>query len=818
MARDIHELEVEFAKSPTLEACIPLCEAYLGAKRFMEAMVVCKKGIKSAPDDVRGPVMLARIYLEQGKAPKAEQELAAAVQKFPNNPLLLEMQGRMFLESGRRDEGIRSLTAALTANPNLPQAQAMLRQLGVPLPQQQQAAPPPQAAPPQQQQRPAAPPQQQQQPPQQQQRPPQQQAQPQGGFQPQQMPAMPPLQQQQPQQQQRPPQQAAQQQQAAPPPQQQRQAPPPQQMQQTPSQATNPAMPVYSDTPSQPEKQLEHVNDFFAPDTLGFSNDSAIETAGPGRLTILGFVPKTTGSIKTTIMVALGVLAVAMAWMGYQLHRSSQEKKLAAVIRDVRAAIDDDVYARYIEATKRGEDALKVDDDSPIALSTLAYAHAVLAVDHQVPESVERARALLEKAEKAGGDESAYRIAARALMAYYDKQYDVGISAVKKTQDRNINDPKIEVEAFRLLLASKPADKETQVQERRLSGVSAGSVRAQNFLGWYYYIRDTWDSADAKFAGALQSNRNHPQALLGKSLVDLDRAIGLKERQVEVEANIKKVFAQETDLSTPIKAMAYFARSQLEQFQNKHAESDADFKKAQQLDPGNPIFDYRRGVSLLALKKNTEALASLKAAAAKAPNDPRYFKRLAEAQMATGDATGAEASLTRVRELSANDPEVKLLDGARLRSMRQYDKAITIFESVSRELGPEAYTKAQMGISQTLRESGRAAKAVSTMMDFLSKTPAGTTKPLLAQAWCELGQAHETAKNTDAALTAYTTGIDEFLYEPTCHYFYCRAIGGGPEAKQQCELYITLAPNGEFVADAKRRAAGGGGGAPKPQE
>ncbi len=819
MARDIHELEVEFAKSPTLEACIPLCEAYLGAKRFMEAMVVCKKGIKSAPDDVRGPVMLARIYLEQGKAPKAEQELAAAVQKFPNNPFLLEMQGRMFLESGRRDEGIRALTAALTANPNLPQAQAMLRQLGVPLPQQQQAAPPPQAPPPQ---RPAGPPPQQQAQQQQhvqqqqyaqqqaQQRPPQQ-----GGFQAQQMPAMPPLQ-PPPQQQQRPPQQA-QQQQAVPPPQQPRQAPPPQQMQQTPSQASQPPMPVYSDTPSQPEKQLEHVNDFFAPDTLGFANDtSGIETAGPGRLTILGFVPKTTGSIKTTIMVALGVLAVAMAWMGYQLHRSSQEKKLAAVIRDVRSAIDDDVYARYIEATKRGEDALKVDDDSPIALSTLAYAHAVLAVDHQVPESVEKARGFLEKAEKAGGEESAYRIAARALMAYYDKQYDVGISAVKKTQDRNINDPKIEVEAFRLLLASKPAESQTQVQERRLSSVSAGSVRAQNFLGWYYYIRDVWDSADAKFAGALQSNRNHPQALLGKALVDLDRAIGLKERQVEVEANIKKVFAQEDDLSQPVKAMAYFARSQLEQFQNKHADSDADFKKAQQLDPANPIFDYRRGVSLLALKKNSEALAALKAAAAKAPNDPRYFKRLAEAQMAVGDAAGAEASLNRVTELSANDPEVKILNAQRLRSMRQYDKAITVFESVSRELGPEAYTKAQMGISQTLRESGRSARAVSIMMDFLSKTPAGTTKPLLAQAWCELGQAHETAKNTDAAMTAYQTGIDEFLYEPTCHYFYCRALGGGPEAKQQCELYVTLAPNGEFAADAKRRAAGGG--APKPQE
>ncbi|MBC7792288.1 MAG: hypothetical protein H7Z43_01155, partial [Clostridia bacterium] len=134
MARDIHELEVEFAKNPTPDACIPLCEAYLAQRRYMEAMVVCKKGIKNAPADVRGPVMLARIFLDQGKAPKAEQELALAAPKFPNNPFMLEMQGRLAVESGRRDEGIRFLQQALTIDPSLPNAKAMLTQLGAPLP------------------------------------------------------------------------------------------------------------------------------------------------------------------------------------------------------------------------------------------------------------------------------------------------------------------------------------------------------------------------------------------------------------------------------------------------------------------------------------------------------------------------------------------------------------------------------------------------------------------------------------------------------------------------------------------------------------
>ena len=65
MPADIRALELEFAKTPTIEACIALCEAYLASQRFMEAMVVCKKGMKSAPADPRGRVLLARVYLDR---------------------------------------------------------------------------------------------------------------------------------------------------------------------------------------------------------------------------------------------------------------------------------------------------------------------------------------------------------------------------------------------------------------------------------------------------------------------------------------------------------------------------------------------------------------------------------------------------------------------------------------------------------------------------------------------------------------------------------------------------------------------------------
>ena len=46
---ELAKLEHAFATDPGSEAYKPLAEAYLGMGRFMEAMVVCKKGVKAHP-------------------------------------------------------------------------------------------------------------------------------------------------------------------------------------------------------------------------------------------------------------------------------------------------------------------------------------------------------------------------------------------------------------------------------------------------------------------------------------------------------------------------------------------------------------------------------------------------------------------------------------------------------------------------------------------------------------------------------------------------------------------------------------------------
>lgn len=769
MSTDIHALEIEFAKNPTLDSCIPLCSAYLGAKRYMEAMVVCKKGIKNAPQDPRGRVMLATVYVQQGKAPKAEQELAGALTEFPGNPQALTLLAQLRVTEGRRDEAVALLQQVLQGDPASNEARALLQQLGVqapaaaPAPQPTSAAPParqPVAAPPLAGLAQGAP------PPRSMQAPP-------GFAAPRGMPSVA----------------------AAPAG---NLAPwgnaPPQSMPETPSAAA--------------ARPLEHVSDFFAPDTLGFASDgSDIETAGPGRLTILGFVPKNTGSIKTTILVLLGLLAVGGAYVTWQYISSQNTRRINKLFGEVRVAMDEDRYPRYRDAIRRSEEILKIDSSNNLALSAMAYAYAVLGTDHGAEGAIGQAQAALKKALDSSDVENEFRVAGRSLLAFATKQHEQGIADVKKILDKGGSHPLIELEAFRLMNAAHPQAKETQIQLRRLIQSVVSQARIFNFLGWYYYLQDDWPRADENFDKSLQNSRGHPMALVGQALTDLDRGIGLKERQKEIGQRIKQVFSLPRDeMSPPILALAHFARGQLYRWQGNTKDAQEDYAAAFKLDPNNPMFYFRRGTAALKRGDFNTAIDDLKAVAAKDPNNPRYYKSLAEAQTAAGQLKEAKASLDRARQLAPSDVDITLLDAERLVGEKKYDDAIAVYKGMTVESGAGPYSTAQIGISTALREGGNKAKAVKHMEDYLANAPAGVSPEMQAQLWCELGVNYDATRNKDKAMQSFTVGIEQYRFYPECHYYMCRSLGRGPEAKEACKAYLTLAPDGKYAADAERRS------------
>jgi tetratricopeptide (TPR) repeat protein len=128
---EISALEHAFASDPASDAYRPLTEAYLAGGRFMEAMVVCKKGVKAHPDDPGARVLLARVYADQGKDRKALEELGGVLAAFPTFAAANRLAGVLHFRLGEREPGEAALRRAAEAAPDDPETHALLEKHGV---------------------------------------------------------------------------------------------------------------------------------------------------------------------------------------------------------------------------------------------------------------------------------------------------------------------------------------------------------------------------------------------------------------------------------------------------------------------------------------------------------------------------------------------------------------------------------------------------------------------------------------------------------------------------------------------------------------
>jgi len=128
---DLAELEMRFAKDPTSNAFIALSAAYLEQGRFMEAMVVAKKGIRSQPDNVEGRLLLARVYAGQGKVPKATEEVNALLEIAPKSAEAHFVLGQLHERSGRFEDAIDAFKETLILDRRHEGAIAALKAKGI---------------------------------------------------------------------------------------------------------------------------------------------------------------------------------------------------------------------------------------------------------------------------------------------------------------------------------------------------------------------------------------------------------------------------------------------------------------------------------------------------------------------------------------------------------------------------------------------------------------------------------------------------------------------------------------------------------------
>jgi cellulose synthase operon protein C len=128
---ELSALEHAFASDPGSDAYRPLTEAYLAAGRFMEAMVVCKKGVKAHPDDPAAKVLLSRVYADQGKDRKALEELAGVLAAFPTFVAANRLAAVLHFRLGEREPAEVALLRAAEAAPDDAEVRELIQKHGV---------------------------------------------------------------------------------------------------------------------------------------------------------------------------------------------------------------------------------------------------------------------------------------------------------------------------------------------------------------------------------------------------------------------------------------------------------------------------------------------------------------------------------------------------------------------------------------------------------------------------------------------------------------------------------------------------------------
>ena len=145
--KDISTLEAEFDSSPGSLVFLPLGEAYLNAGRYVEAMVVCKKGLKSHPDSIDGQVLMSEIYLTQGKLPRARKTIDKLADAEPENGKVLSVMAKLAVSEGNEDEAIKYYKKAISYDATLSEAREFLESKGVEITDASEEEPPPPPAP-----------------------------------------------------------------------------------------------------------------------------------------------------------------------------------------------------------------------------------------------------------------------------------------------------------------------------------------------------------------------------------------------------------------------------------------------------------------------------------------------------------------------------------------------------------------------------------------------------------------------------------------------------------------------------------------------
>lgn len=790
---ELAKLEAAFATDPGSESYKPLAEAYLSMNRFMEAMVVCKKGVKAHPTKPDARILLARVYADQGKDKKAFEELQAASAIAPNDKTVLRMTGSLQLKGGETDAGRANLLKAYEQDPNDAETIAAMAQHNIPIVKPEPVAPPPPpqvvAPPPQVVQAPAQP----------------LYSSPSGAVgagghgPPTLLPSSP--QQQQPQQ------------------------PAPRQQQQQQQQRVNGHPANVQQQPPAPRQQPRRTVSAEQPRHYDDEDENSVS----GRHQ----KPKSKASL---VMFLLLIIGGGAGIGGYAFWRNQEKEKTIAVnklLREVDKELRHDSYDGYRKITDGMDKALEIIPDNVSAHGYGAYAWTILWVEHGGGEAAQKNAELhLSSAEK-GGDTSASLVAARGL---FDTASGKGKQAreklesvVKEAEDRGVAASSQVYLALGIIAMNQgDLNKAKESLDKAQKGAS-GDPRVYAALGNLYRRMGQDGPAELNFIYALRYEKGHPESMLGSALLELDKE---EPNYQKINSILKTLIEQEPPPSPRQLATAQLARAFMvsrivnelplykAEFQKPiidatgigkdKAKDLAEIQKSEQmgfnLDRSNPELNLIKSKRLLSEKNIEGAVAEVREAIKQDPTRAQFYVELARALMSKpgGEKEAIEALQTAVKTMGES-PRLSTMIGEAYIGQGKMDDAITALQKATE--GKTKNPDARLLLGRAYVEKRQGDKAIEQLTkaseEFIGNTPK------VAEAQNELGRAYLAKNDKAKAESAFQASLNADQYYADPYFHYGRLLSddkkNGNKVEELMKKYLELAgPKARWADEAKK--------------
>jgi tetratricopeptide (TPR) repeat protein len=763
---ELASLEHAFAADPSSEAYRPLTEAYLGMKRFMEAMVVCKKGVKAHPTDPAPRVLLARVYAAQGKTRKALEELQGALAVRADDVAANRMTGLLQLELGEKDAGEAALRRAHAAAPDDAETLEAMAKWGVaakvalPPPPPPIAAPAPTATP-----NPAAtanatvPPT------------------PTSAAHPTPTSTAPPS-------------ASATSTSSAPPV-------------LRPSAAPPPPPPPAPRAPAAPRNAnyAEELAERYATREYGLPQGGG-GTASPRR--------RSRAPVFATVGLGLVLVAVLAGWAIVGSMRRARAVEIDRALKQSRELIEKDSYASYKEAAKLCEGILDRDPDALGGHAYLAYIDAIRWGEHGESEGLrDEAKKHLDAVAKLGREHS-HALAAQAYVDFHSGDARGAIERLKKLMQGPEGASAL-LHGTAGVIEMQAGDLDAARDDLEIAHRTApGDVRITQMLGeqWRRRGQGFEVKANALYDTALtRLAPDHVPSLLGKAQLLLDA-----DRPDEAAKRVNKVLEMGQTASPRQVALAHVLRGSVLHAQGKGGEGDREEQQALALDPSNPDILDLVGKRKL---RGGDAAGAAEAFARASEIDPArvgFYVDLANALMARpGGAKQAVAALEKANARAGN-PRIQKLLGDAYRADGDLDRARAAYEKAIE--AEKRFPEARIALARVWRDRkdwGRALDELDRAVKDYGEGTAGS-----AAAWDEIADVEDARGGPPEAVEkAYTAAIKA---DPTnCPALFwlgrSRSERKGRAydpnlARQMLSDYVRLCPRASHVGDAQRIVVG----------